>query len=233
MPDRPLSSAEMKRMAAVEALMHIHDGCQLGLGSGSTAEIFVEELAKKVAQGLSVRCCSTSERTAALARSHGIEVLPLESFNLLDVTVDGADEIDPQLNLIKGGGACHLREKVVASYSERLVIIADESKLVKQLGAFRIPLEVIPFSLPAVLRSVAAIRGNLACEQRLADGEAVMTDEGNLVLDADFGLISDPALLAAQLGAVPGIVEHGLFVGMAEVAYVGCQSGLRILKPQP
>lgn len=216
-------------MAALAALEGIPDGCRLGLGSGSTAEVFVEELAVRVGEGLRVSCCATSERTAELGRSLGIEVLSLGNFEMLDITVDGADEIDPQLNLIKGGGACHLREKVVAAYSASLVIIADESKLVDRLGAFRIPLEVIPFSLPLVYRQVRQMDGNLSCEQRLKGGEPVLTDEGNLVLDADFGLLDDPAGLAELLSSVPGIVEHGLFVGMASRACVGGQSGVSIL----
>ena len=230
MSRRPLKLQELKHDAAQAALEQIPDGCLLGLGSGSTAEIFVELLAVRVREGLRVRCCATSERTARLAQNLGIEVLPLDSFTMLDICVDGADEIDPQLNLIKGGGACHLREKVVASYSSQLLIIADESKLVKQLGAFRIPLEVIPFSLPLVFREVRGMDGNLSCEQRVQEDTPVLTDEGNLVLDADFGLLDDPAALAVQLSLVPGIVEHGLFVNMARLAFVGCQAGVRTIQ---
>ncbi|MEZ5338033.1 MAG: ribose-5-phosphate isomerase RpiA [bacterium] len=223
------SPAELKRIAAAAALTAVPANCRLGLGSGSTAEIFVEELAVRVRQGLQVRCCSTSERTARLARSLGIEVAGLDAFEGLDLTVDGADEIDPQLNLIKGGGACHLREKVVAAFSAKLIVIADDSKLVDRLGAFRIPLEVIPFALPLVLREVTGLPGCRSCVQRRSESAPVLTDEGNLVLDADFGLLTDPGSLARLLSDVPGIVEHGLFVDMAESAFIGTQDGVRIL----
>jgi len=220
----------MKRQAAEAALAHVQDGCRLGLGSGSTAEIFVELLAQRVGDGLSVRCCATSERTARLAGGLGISVFDLDHFSMLDLCVDGADEIDPQLNLIKGGGACHLREKVVASYAGSLLIIADESKLVQQLGAFRVPVELVPFSLPLVQREVQCMEDCRSFELRLQDGRPLLTDEGNLIADADFGVITDPGSLAQRLGAIPGLVEHGLFVGMARLAIIGSQAGVRTLR---
>lgn len=235
MSGKQYDPVELKRMAAAAALEQITDGAQLGLGSGSTADEFVRLLAARIASaaGLSVRCCATSERTTQLAQSLGIEILPLESFTQLDFCVDGADEIDPQLNLIKGGGACHLREKVIARFALKLMVIADESKLVEQLGAFRVPLEIIPFALPLVLRDVRSMHGNLGFELRLAQGRQVMSDEGNLVADADFGMLADPSALAIELSQIPGLVEHGLFVGMAHKAIIATQAGIRILERQP
>jgi ribose 5-phosphate isomerase A len=233
MSGTPLDSQTLKRNAATAALEHLHNGMNLGLGSGSTAEIFVELLGGRVRDGLELRCCATSERTARLARTQGIEVLPLEEFSGLDICIDGADEIDPQLNLIKGGGACHLREKVIASFSRQLLVIADESKLVTQLGAFRIPLEIIPFALPLVRREVSGLPGNRGFELRLNQRGQVMSDEGNLVADADFGLLDNPALLASELLLIPGLVEHGLFIDMARQAIVGTQDGVRLISLTP
>ena len=223
------SAAQLKRIAAEAALEHVRPGMVLGLGSGSTAEIFVGLLGAKAAE-LDLRCAATSERTAGLARDAGLDVRELNEFTAIDLCIDGADEIDPALNLIKGGGACHLREKVVARFSRRFIVIADESKLVQQLGAFRIPLEVIPFALPLVRREVELLGGSSSLRQ--SGGADVLTDEGNLVLDADFGLIEEPQKLSQQLNAIPGIVEHGLFINMACEALIGTQSGLLIQRSQ-
>jgi ribose 5-phosphate isomerase A len=228
----------LKREAAAAALDFVQHGMKLGLGTGSTAEAFVELLAPRVRGGLEVDCAATSERTAQMARTLGIPLGDLDALAPLDLTVDGADEADRDLNLIKGGGAALLREKIVAASSKKMVVIADESKLVARLGKFALPVEVVAFgsgSTAARIKTAAAALGyeNLSVTRRMKDGAAVKTDSGNFVYDCAFGAIKDAKALAAALSAVPGIVEHGLFVGLATTLIVAHPGEVEIIPPSP
>ena len=217
----------LKRESAAASIPLIENGMKLGLGSGSTAEELVKLLADEVKNGLSVITVATSVRTANLARSFGIKVSDLDQYPHLDLTIDGADELDANLQLIKGGGAAHLREKIVAHASDRLVIIADESKLVSQLGKFPLPLEVIPFGLEATKLAIEKVLGSeVALKLRMYQDEAVTTDSDNLVLDAFLEHILDAKKLATTLSEIPGIVEHGLFINYADTAFVAGIDGV-------
>ncbi|MCV0398150.1 MAG: ribose-5-phosphate isomerase RpiA [Rhizobiaceae bacterium] len=224
---------QLKIEAARAALAHVGEGMRLGIGTGSTAEEFVRLLAAAVADGLTVIGVPTSERTALLCRDLGVPLSTLDDTPELDLTVDGADEIDPALNLVKGGGGALLREKIVAAASVRMIVIADETKLVEDLGRFPLPIEVNRFGLRATEIAVAAAAETLGLSGpitlRLKDGEPFGTDGGHLILDASFGLIRDPRALSSALHAIPGVVEHGLFLGMASVAIVAGEGGARTI----
>jgi ribose 5-phosphate isomerase A len=229
-------SATLKDKVGAAALDHITDGMRLGLGTGSTAEAFVRHLGARVAAGLKVVGVPTSERTAELARSLGIPLSTLEETPELDLTIDGADEIGPGLALIKGGGAALLREKIVAAASTRMLVIADQSKVVDALGAFPLPIEVVPFGLEATRRAVVKAATGLGLDgavalRRTASGEPLVTDGGHFILDASFRRISDPEALSAALGRIPGVVEHGLFIGLASLALVAGDGGVETLTP--
>lgn len=210
-----------KRVAAQAALAFIESGMKLGLGTGSTAEILLELLAERVASGgLTIAAAvPTSNRTDQLGRKLGLPMVSLDEASQLDVCIDGADEVDPNLNLIKGGGGAHLREKVVAAASSKRVIMVDSSKPVPVLGPFGVPVEVIPFAAAVVHGAIERLGGRPVLRQR--EGQPFITDENNHIFDCDFGLIDDPPALASRLAAVPGVVEHGLFCGMTEVLIVG------------
>ena len=207
---------------------------RLGLGTGSTAAHFVDLLAERVREGLDVVCVPTSEATRERAERQGIKVVTLDDMPSLDLTIDGADEIDGELRLIKGGGGALLREKIVAHASARMVVIADRSKLVKELGAFPLPIEVVPFGLAATRIAVEAeasrlgLRGKIEL-RRDGAGKAFVTDGGHFILDAGFGAIPDPVALSSRLGDIPGIVEHGLFIGLARGAIVAGGDDLAII----
>lgn len=223
-------SEDMKRLAAERAVADVTSGMKLGIGTGSTAEHFVRALGAHVREGLQVIGVPTSERTRALAEAEGIPLTTLEETPALDLTVDGADEIDPALSLIKGGGGAHLREKIVAAASTRMIVIADSSKCVETLGKFPLPIEVVPFGLGAtriVIGKVFADLG-LSGDLRMRGGaeHPFVTDGGHYILDAHLGAIPDPQALAAALVAVPGVVEHGLFIGLAAKAYVAGPDGV-------
>ncbi len=237
-----LSADDQKRIAALAALDEIRDGMTLGLGTGSTAAHFVCGLGHLLKEkGWSVRGVPTSEATADLARDCDIPVVSLDDVGPLDLTVDGADELDAHLRLIKGGGAALLREKIVAAASKRLVIIADASKAVATLGAFALPVEVIRFGAGATARHLrevfdAAGLNDIAIRQRMKeDGEPVLTDSGNVIFDCACGRIADPAALSVALNRVPGVVENGLFVDLASLAFIGQEDGTirRIAAPAP
>ncbi len=222
----------LKREAAAEALTFVESGMRLGLGTGSTAKHFVEFLAIRMkAESLKLICVPTSEATRAQAESLGIPLTTLDETPELDLAVDGADEIDPALNLIKGGGGAHLREKIVETASRRFIVIADETKFVPTLGKFPLPLEVSPFGLSATRRMLekvitdAGLSGTLHL-RKAKDGSAYLTDGGNLILDAKLGAIKDPARLAERRDHVTGLVEHGLFINMAERAILATASGV-------
>ncbi|KRE17690.1 ribose 5-phosphate isomerase [Bosea sp. Root381] len=229
-----MSPDDLKKLAAARALELVRPGMRLGLGTGSTAKHFVDLLGERVAKGLDVICVSTSEVTEAQARGLGIPMSTLEETPELDLTIDGADEVDSSLRLIKGGGAALLREKIVASASARMVVIADDSKLVPQLGRFPLPIEVVPFGLEvtrrAVLAAIAAAgaSGDLVL-RRKPDGSVLLTDGGHYILDAHLCAIAEPEALSAALASIPGVVEHGLFLGLATAAILAAGAGLTIL----
>jgi ribose 5-phosphate isomerase A len=208
-----------KEVAARASLRFVQDGNIVGLGTGSTAAHAVRLLGERVHAGLKIRGIPTSTGTRTLALAAGIPLATLDEFQQLDVTIDGTDEFDPQLNLIKGGGGALLREKIIASASEQLVIIADSSKQVATLGEFPLPVEVIAFAEALVARKISAL-GAKVQRRNSADGKAYITDEGHHILDCHFGTIADPPALARTLEAMPGIVEHGLFIGMASVVLI-------------
>ncbi|MGX1305878.1 ribose 5-phosphate isomerase A [Amorphus suaedae] len=218
-------AASMKEKAAAAALAHVERGMRLGLGTGSTAEIFVRLLGERVAEGLTVDCVATSERTATLARELRIPLSTLDELPELDLTVDGADELDDRLRLVKGGGGALLREKIVAAASAKMIVIADASKRVETLGRFPLPIEVVPFGLQATLRAIGSrsqalgLDGPLTVRQA-AGGGSYLTDGGHLIVDAAFGRIPEPEALAETLNSVPGVVEHGLFIGLASAALI-------------
>lgn len=225
---------QFKIEAAHAALTLVKDGMKIGLGSGSTAEEFVRALAPQVASGLSIIGVPTSERTGSLARELGIDISTLENHPHLDLTIDGADEIDGEMQLIKGGGAAHLREKIVACASDKVAVIADHTKKVDMLGAFPLPIEVISFGLVATKSAIQKL-----CEEdfgltpsltlRRVNGTPIVTDNGNLVLDASFGRIPDTKRLAIALSQVPGLVEHGLFIDIADVAFIAGPDGVETI----
>jgi len=223
-------SDDLKRRAAEAALAYVDDGMRLGLGTGSTATHFVALLGRRVAEGLDVACVATSEATARFARKAGIALTTLDDTPELDLTVDGADEIGPALALIKGGGGALLREKMVAYASDRMIVIADAGKRVVVLGAFPVPIEVVGFGLTATALAVerAAIELGLsvALDLRERDGKPFATDGGHRILDASFGRIPDPEALAKRLAEIPGVVEHGLFLGFADLALVATRDGV-------
>ncbi len=225
---RAMSEAA-KRRAALAALDLIEDGMAVGLGTGSTAALLVEALGQKVAAGLRVDAVATSERTARQARELGIPLSTLDETPALDLAIDGADEVDPALNLIKGGGGALLREKIVASCAARFVVVADESKRVRHLGAFPLPVEVVPMAATPLGRRVAALGAEVVL-RRDRFGEPFATDEGHWILDCAFGQITDPPALARSLEAMAGVVEHGLFVAMADEVILGGGDGVERLR---
>ena len=202
--------SEEKRLAAERAVEYVQDGMVVGLGTGSTAFYAVKKLGERVRNGLRIRSIPTSESTRQLAEAEGIPLTSFEAVSAIDLTIDGADEVDPYLNLIKGGGAALLREKIVSAASRENVIIVDSSKTVKRLGAFPLPVEVIPFGWQVVTRRIDALGGNP--QLRLKDGAPLVTDQGNWILDCAFGAIPDAAGLELTLNNLPGVVENGLFI---------------------
>jgi ribose 5-phosphate isomerase A len=229
-------SEALKREAARAALAEVRPGMRIGLGTGSTARHFVDLLGEKVAAGFECLCVPTSEVTAAQARALNIPLTDLDTIDALDLTVDGADEIGPGLALIKGGGGALLREKIVAAASRRMIVIADEAKLVETLGAFALPIEVNRFGLGATRRSINDFMATLGLRDRLhlrlsKEGTPFVTDGGHLILDASFGRISKPEAVSDALLAIPGVVQHGLFLGLAKRAYVAAPDGVKTIDP--
>ena len=209
-----MANDQEKEAAARASLRYVKDGQVVGLGTGSTAAYFIRLLAEKVKQGLRVRGIPTSDRSRELASSLGIPLTTLDECQEIAVTVDGADEVDPQLRLIKGGGGAMLREKIVASATQQLVIVADATKRVPILGRFPLPVEVIKFAQALVGKRIAALGAEVRL-RRAANGSPYVTDENNHILDCCFGQIPDADGLAHRLSDMPGVVEHGLFIGMA------------------
>jgi ribose 5-phosphate isomerase A len=225
----------LKRQAAARALEAVRDGMKLGLGTGSTAKHFVDLLGEKVRSGMKVVGVPTSEATGAQAEQCGIALTTLDEVDRLDITIDGADEVDPALDLIKGGGGALLREKIVAAASDRMIVIADETKWVDALGRFPLPVEVIPFGLGATRRAMerafaeAGVSGPMEVRKG-RDGHVFVTDGGHWIVDARLGRIADPPRLARLLNVIPGVVEHGLFVGLASTVILAGAQGIRVVE---
>ncbi|MBS0233666.1 MAG: ribose-5-phosphate isomerase RpiA [Proteobacteria bacterium] len=229
-----MSTDDWKRQAAEQALSYVEDGMKLGLGTGSTAAKFVELLGARVRSGLNVVCVPTSEATRAQAEALNIPLTTLDETPALDLTVDGADEIDEELRLIKGGGGALLREKIVAVASDRLAIIADHTKRVDVLGRFPLPIEVVPFGLAATKRLITKLAEDSGCDGEIklrlgSAGKPFVTDNGNRILDCAFGAIDDPEALDDALKLVPGVVESGLFLGIADIGIIAGPKGIEVL----
>jgi ribose 5-phosphate isomerase A len=219
-----------KRAAAVRAVDFIKDGMKLGLGTGSTAEAFLEALVPRLRAGLSVVGTPTSERTAEKARALGIPLEELDTLGTLDITIDGADEADHALNLIKGGGGALLREKIVAASSKQMIVIADAAKLVQRLGAFPLPVEVVTFGHATTVRRIKAVAHAFGYPHmepvlRMKDYAPYRSDNGNYIYDCPLGPMNDAPSLAVALSTVPGVVDHGLFIGIATTLILGEEGG--------
>jgi ribose 5-phosphate isomerase A len=232
-----MSNDAFKLAAAERALAFVESGMKLGLGTGSTAAKFVDLLGVKVRAGLDVVCVATSEATQVQAEALGIPMTTLEEAPFLDLTVDGADEIDDELRLIKGGGGALLREKIVATASGRMIVIADASKRVASLGAFPLPVEIVRFGLTATHNMVVALAADAGCEGEITlrkrpDGAPYITDGGNFILDCAFGRIAEPENLDEALKLIPGVVENGLFIGIADTAVIAGADGVHVISTE-
>jgi ribose 5-phosphate isomerase A len=228
-------AATLKQAAAQRTLAFIQPGMKLGLGTGSTAAAFVELLGIEVKNGLKVLCVPTSEATFRQASALGIPLTTLDETPVLDLTVDGTDEIDGNLRLIKGGGGALLREKIVATASERMIVIADSSKQVGMLGAFPLPIEVVRFGSTTTRNMIEMLAGDVGCEgpitmRRGSDGQPFLTDGGNYIFDCAFGRIEDPESLDEALKIIPGVVENGLFLGLADTAVIASDTGVEVIE---
>jgi ribose 5-phosphate isomerase A len=225
----------LKRAAAARAVEQVQSGMKVGLGTGSTARHFIELLAERVTSGLNIIGVPTSETTRVDAERLGILLTTLDESPELDLTVDGADEIDFDLNAIKGGGGALLREKIVAAASARMIVIADGTKLVQTLGRFPLPIEVVSFGLGAIRRRVEKTAATAGCPgpallRRGKDGLPFVTDGGHFILDAAVERIPDPPRLASMLAEIPGVVEHGLFIGLVQTAIIADSAGVRMIE---
>jgi ribose 5-phosphate isomerase A len=225
-----------KRQAAARALELVEPGMILGLGTGTTANAFIALLAERIkAESLDLCCIATSKATERFASGLGIDIADFSDIAEVDLTIDGADEIDPGLNLIKGGGGALLREKIVAMASDRVCIIAESSKRVRKLGAFALPIEIVDFGVAATLAMIETAAEDAGCRGEIAVrrdqyGEPFLTDSGHLIADCAFGVIPDAEMLADMLDIVPGVVEHGLFIGIADEAILAGAEGVTELR---
>jgi ribose 5-phosphate isomerase A len=231
----PALVEEWKQQAAERALSYLEDGMLVGLGTGSTAAKFVDLVGERVKHGLSVTCVPTSEATRLQAERLGIALTTLDDVPFLDLTVDGADELDNDLRLIKGGGGALLREKIVAMASERMIVIADASKRVARLGKYPLPIEAVRFGLMATRTLIGAVAGDAGCTGEIKlrlgkDGQPFLTDSGNVVFDCSFSRIDNPEALDQALKRVPGVVENGLFLGIADAAIVAGPEGVAVIE---
>jgi len=217
-----------KKLAALRSMEFIEDGMTVGLGSGSTARYFVKELGRRIREGMNIRGVPTSSKTSALAREEGIPLIGFDEIRRLDVAVDGADEVDPSLNLIKGGGGALLREKIVASATRQLIVVCDSRKPVEILGTFPLPVEVVSFGWQLVADRIGALGCRVEMRKE-SPGKPFLTAENNYILDCHFRQIPDPEALAIKLERMTGVVEHGLFVGLADLVIVGKGNGTEIL----
>jgi ribose 5-phosphate isomerase A len=224
-----MANEQEKETAARASLSFIEDGQVVGLGTGSTAAYFIQLLGERVQRGLRIRGIPSSDRSREQAISLGIPLTTFDQCQQIDVTVDGADEVDDQLNLIKGGGGALLREKIVASATKQFIVVADATKRVRMLGKFPLPVEVIKFAEPLLVKRIEALGADVQL-RRDAKGNPYLTDENNYILDCCFGQIPDSVLLARQLSDMPGVVEHGLFIDMASVVLIASGSEITELR---
>ncbi|WP_455475537.1 ribose-5-phosphate isomerase RpiA [Bartonella sp. B17] len=227
---------KLKKVAAAKALEFVQDNMRLGIGTGSTANEFIRLLGERISDGLRVICVTTSQNSEQLCRKFGVPTTTLEQIPELDLDIDGADEIGPELALIKGGGGALLHEKIVAAASRAMLVIADETKMVKTLGAFALPIEVNPFGMHATRRAIEKVADDLELSGeitlRMNGKSPFKTDGGHFILDAFWECILQPKLLSDALLKIPGVVEHGLFLGLASRAIVAMEDGqIKILKP--
>jgi len=230
-----MTSDDLKIAAAKRVLEFVEPKMKLGLGTGSTAAKFVDLLGARVREGLDVVAVPTSEATRKQAEALGIRLTTLDETPLLDLTIDGADELDGELRLIKGGGGALLREKIVAAASDRMIVIADHTKRVETLGAFPLPIEIVRFGATATRNMIEMLAGDVGCHgtisvRQLKDGSPFLTDGGNLIVDCAFGRIDDPEGLDDMLKVVPGVVENGLFLGLADAAVVAGPNGIEVIE---
>jgi ribose 5-phosphate isomerase A len=214
---------ESKRIAAERAVDFIKDGMIVGLGTGSTAYFAIQKIGQKVKEGLSIKAIATSNQSEDLAKELRISLLTFAEIESIDITIDGADEVDTKWNLIKGGGGALLREKIVASASKQLIIIVDESKLSQQLGAFPLPVEIVPFGYEMTIKKLRKLCADPVL--RTVDEQTYLTDNGNYIVDCHFGKITQAEELHQTLNLIPGVVDNGLFIGMASHVIVGYQDG--------
>jgi ribose 5-phosphate isomerase A len=221
-----MTQDEAKLLVAKRVVEFVEDGMAVGLGTGSTATLFIRELGKRVQQGLKIRCVASSEASRELGLSLGMDVTTLDELPELDVYIDGADEVGPELALIKGGGGALLREKIVASAAKRFIVVVDSSKVVEHLGKFPLPVEVIKMALVLVEPKLAALGLHPKLRRAKSEDGPYLTDEGNYILDCACGEIDDPEVLAAEIRGIVGVVEHGLFLGMASLALVAGEGGV-------
>jgi ribose 5-phosphate isomerase A len=219
---------EAKKRVASEAVKHVEDGFVVGLGSGSTAAYVIQELGRLIRQdGLRVMGVPSSSQAFLLAVHSGVPVTTLDEYPIIDLAIDGADEVDKKLDMIKGGGGALTREKIVASAAKQVVIVADETKLVEKLGTtFRVPVEVLPFALATVLAGIKGLDGKPLLRDSKGKVGAVVTDNGNYIVDVDFGAIADAEELNKRLKLIPGVIETGLFIGLADIVYLGKKDGI-------
>lgn len=232
-----MSYDELKIAAAERSLQYVEFGMKLGLGTGTTAAKLVDLLGPKVQAGFKLTCVATSEATQARAAALGIHMSTLDETPFLDLTIDGADQLDSELRLIKGGGGALLREKIVATSSGRMIVIANSSKHVETLGAHPLPIEVVRFGTTATRNMVIALSSDAGCEGKVtlrqgADNKPFVTDSGNFILDCAFGRIEDPEELDQALKMIPGVVENGLFLGIADLAVVAGPDGISLVRAE-
>lgn len=233
-----MNADAQKKRAAIAAAEHVTEGMTLGLGTGSTAAHLIAAIGEKVRGGLSVRCIPTSEATRRAAQDQGIDLVEPDEQTRIDLVIDGADEVDPDRNLIKGGGGAHLREKIIASAARRMIVIADSSKRVSQLGAFPLPVEIERYCWPLTVQMVRKVLAENGLAQaglklrpgaRETGGGVYLTDGGNYIADVQCGRIPDAPALDAALRAVPGVIETGLFIGLADLVIFGTDKGTETL----
>jgi len=225
-----MTQDEAKALVGKRAAELVEDGMAVGLGTGTTSIMFIKALGERVKQGLKIRCVASSDASEALGRSLGMEVVSLAELPELDIYIDGADEVGPELALIKGGGGALLREKIVASSAKKFVVVVDSTKVVDVLGKFPLPVEVVKMALPLVIAQLTEL--GLNPKQRFhKDGSVYLTDENNFIVDCACGQIPEPELTAAEIRGIVGVVEHGLFLSMASLALVAGEDGVKELKP--
>jgi ribose 5-phosphate isomerase A len=218
----------LKQQAGEKAVEFVKDGMTIGMGTGSTVYWTIRRLGELVREGLKIRIVPTSKQTENLAIEHHISLVTFADVRELDLTIDGADEINPALDLIKGGGGALMREKLVATASKQLIVVADQSKVVSHLGAFPLPVEVVPFGWETTIRRIENLK--LSAALRIREGKVFITDNGNYVLDCHCGKIENPTNLHRELKLLTGVVETGLFTGMASIAVIASGDGVRIIE---